>query len=165
MQIDNYVGLIVSSNYRMYMYILYICLHPKRAYLAFTVSALHLLRSQSRRNRGLSGFKSPNTPPPGWKQNPLLQKAKDYYFTLLIFRTSYAPRSGLWQKQLKVIASFNQSGFAPAHRNLRPHIATRNLRSHIASHAFLILFSATYLSNMKENFRIFKKMYNKWAEL
>ena len=30
---------------------------------------------------------------------------------------------------------FQQNGFAPAHRNLLPHIATRNLRSHIASHA------------------------------
>ena len=35
------------------------------------------------------------------------------------------------------IATYNQSGFAPAHRNLRPHIATRNLRSHIASHALV----------------------------
>ena len=39
------------------------------------------------------------------------------------------------------IATYNQSGFAPAHRNLRPHIATRNLRSHIASHA--LIFSIT----------------------
>ena len=37
------------------------------------------------------------------------------------------------------IATYNQSGFAPAHRNLRPHIATRNLRSHIASHALDII--------------------------
>ena len=28
---------------------------------------------------GISGFKTPNTPPPGWKQNPLLQKATDYW--------------------------------------------------------------------------------------
>ena len=53
MRFHNHVGPILSSNYRMYMYILYICLHPKRAYLAFTVSALHLLRSQSRRNRAM----------------------------------------------------------------------------------------------------------------
>ena len=32
---------------------------------------------------------------------------------------------------------FQQNGFAPAHRNLLPHIATRNLLSHIASHALL----------------------------
>ena len=30
---------------------------------------------------------------------------------------------------------FQQNGFAPAHRNLLPHIATRKLLSHIASHA------------------------------
>ena len=29
---------------------------------------------------------------------------------------------------------FQQNGFAPAHRNLLPHIATRNLLLHIASH-------------------------------
>ena len=29
---------------------------------------------------------------------------------------------------------FQKNGFAPAHRNLLPHIATRNLLSHIASH-------------------------------
>ena len=32
---------------------------------------------------------------------------------------------------------FQKNGFAPAHRNLLPHIATRNLRSHIASHALV----------------------------
>ena len=35
------------------------------------------------------------------------------------------------------IASFNQNGFARAHRNLLPHITTRNLLSHIASHALV----------------------------
>ena len=30
---------------------------------------------------------------------------------------------------------FQQNGFAPAHRNLLPHMATRNLLLHIASHA------------------------------
>ena len=33
---------------------------------------------------------------------------------------------------------FQKNGFAPAHRNLLPHIATRNLLSHIASHALVI---------------------------
>jgi hypothetical protein len=33
---------------------------------------------------------------------------------------------------------FQQNKFAPPHRNLQPHIATRNLLSHIASHALLI---------------------------
>ena len=32
---------------------------------------------------------------------------------------------------------FQKSGFAPAHRNLLPHIAIRNLLSHIASHALV----------------------------
>ena len=32
---------------------------------------------------------------------------------------------------------FQKNGFAPAHRNLLPHIATRNLLSHIASHALV----------------------------
>ena len=38
------------------------------------------------------------------------------------------------------IATYNQSGFAPAHHNLRPHIATRNLRSQIASHALMNIY-------------------------
>ena len=35
---------------------------------------------------------------------------------------------------------FQKNGFAPAHRNLLPHIATRNLLSHIASHALKIWY-------------------------
>ena len=38
------------------------------------------------------------------------------------------------------LRKFQQYGFAPAHRNLLPHIATRDLWSHIASHALQITY-------------------------
>ena len=62
---------------------------------------------------------------------------------------------------------FQKNGFAPAHRNLRPHIATRNLRSHIASHALdfsltlpnvqLILHFMVYFE-LNKNFYLLKNL-------
>ena len=50
---------------------------------------------------------------------------------------------------------FQQNGFAPAHRNLLPHIATRNLLSHIASHALEItkeFWKNRHFENMRAGF-------------
>ena len=71
------------------------------------------------------------------------------------------------------IASFNQNGFARAHRNLRPHIATRNLRSHIASRPLLFSLPKTPLYVISINWiafnftcqRGFFVCHNKWISI
>ena len=67
------------------------------------------------------------------------QKKGHSYFTSYIIAEKRAKLgshiASLKMHRTHAHRKFQQNGFAPAHHNLLPHIATRNLLSHIASHA------------------------------